>query len=484
MSFFPNPQTLVSIGPLSIRWYAVLICFGAILAYILSKKQMRISGLDDETIDDITIGVVFCGFIGARLWYCLLYDPMYYFSNPIRLLQVYNGGLAIHGGLIGGLLFAFFYCKKHRYSLLRIADCIFPNVLLAQAIGRWGNFVNQEAYGGIISQKDIAFLPKFIQDGMLIDGYYRQPMFLVESVMDIAGFIIIAYVMSKWFKLKRGDRSYCYLIWYGISRFIVEIFRTDALMVGSLKMAQVLSVIAIIIGLLGYIGLFEKWFKPKKPVVLFDFDGTLVDTSKAIGASMYKTLKAHGKEDLYTDQFKKDMLGPAPHVLFEQYCPDLDSMALQEEYRQYNWDDQKTYNELFTDTILVLDYLKEHGYTMGIVSTKAHNVVEYGLDMFKLKEYFGVIIGGDDVKNGKPDPEGMIVACDKLQVSKDNALYIGDSVSDMKAGKAAGMFTVAFLSYESKREDLSATDANEHITALNELIPILEGAKIFSCNGR
>lgn len=121
---------------------------------------------------------------------------------------------------------------------------------------------------------------------------------------------------------------------------------------------------------------------------------------------------------------------------------------------------------------------------MGIVSTKAHNVVEYGLDMFKLKDYFGVIIGGDDVKNGKPDPEGMFAACDALKVSKDNALYIGDSINDIKAGRSAGMFTVAYLSYECKRDDLSASDANEHISALNELIPILEGQKIFSCNGR
>lgn len=484
MEFFPTSRIFLQIGPLSIYWYAVLICIGGIAAYLISSRLMKQTGLTNDQIDDITIGIIIFGLIGARLWYCLYYNPVYYFSNPLNLLRVHEGGLAIHGGLIGAILFGFFYCKKNHLSLLRISDCILPNVLLAQGIGRWGNFINKEAYGNIVSEKALSWLPQFIQDGMLIDGYYRQPMFLLESVMDIVGFVVIAYVMTRFFTLKRGDRSFFYMMWYGISRFIVEIFRTDALMIGPFKIAQLISITAFIIGLLGYLGVFNKLITKDKPFVIFDFDGTLVDTSEAIGASMEKTLIAHDLGGLYTETFKKDMLGPSPKDLFAKYCPDCDALAMQEEYRDYNWDDQKEHNKLFPGCKELLTSLKEQGYKLGIVSTKAKNVLEFGLDMFNLKDYFDVVVGGDEVTHGKPNPEGLFNACNKLKVSKDNAIYIGDSVNDIKAGHNAGMYTVAYTSYPSKKEDLLQSGANEYISSLSELTSVIESNKIYSSSGR
>ncbi len=484
MEFFPTAQDFVTIGNFSIKWYAVLICIGGILCYLISSKLLRQCGMSDDQIDDITIGSVFCGLVGARLYYCLFFNPSYYFSNPIELLSIHKGGLAIHGGLIGAILFGIFYAKKNRLSLLRATDCIMPNVLLAQAIGRWGNFINREAYGNIVSGDALAFLPQFIQDGMFIDGYYRQPMFLVESVLDLIGFLLIVFVMTRFFKLKRGDRTYFYLMWYGISRFIVEIFRTDALMLGGLKMAQIVSIVFFVVGLLGYLGVYEKFIRKSKPVVIFDFDGTLVDTSEAIGASMEKTLINHGLGGLYTQSFKKDMLGPRPKDLFEKYCPDCDGLAMEEEYRQYNWEDQKQYNKLFAHARELLDYLKDEGYPMAIVSTKVKNVLTFGLEMFDLQDYFCAIVGGDEVSKGKPNPEGILKACKAMGKSKDNAIYVGDSVNDIKAGKNAGCFTIAYVSYADKKEDLVSEHANETITSLDEVISIVKSNTLFSNNGR
>lgn len=484
MEFFPNRTDFVTIFGFSIKWYAVLACIGGVACYLLSSKLLRKAGMKEDQIDDITIGCVLFGLIGARLYYCLFYNPSYYFSNPWALINIHNGGLAIHGGLIGASLFGLIYAKRNHLSLLRAMDCILPNVLLSQAIGRWGNFINQEAFGDIVSADKLAFLPQFIQDGMFIDGFYRQPMFLVESVMDLCGFILIVFVMTKFFTLKRGDRTYFYLMWYGISRFIVEIFRTDALMFGSLKMAQVVSLVFIVVGLLGYLGVYDKFIHQQKPTVLFDFDGTLVDTSAAIGASMEKTLDKHNLKGLYTDSFKKDMLGPRPKDLFAKYCPDCDALAMEEEYREFNWEDQKQYNRLFDGTIELLDQLKNDGYRLGVVSTKSRKVLEFGLEMFNMQTYFDVVVGGDEVKKGKPDPEGVLKACKLLKASKDNAVYIGDSVNDIKAGKNAGMFTIAYCSCDAKKDDLAHECANETISNILEVMPILSQHKIFTMDGR
>ena len=257
MQFFPDRATFVSFGSLSIQWYALFIISGALLAYYISSLRLAKRGYKDLPLSDFFINLLLIGFVGARIWYVIFMFDEIYASDPIAIFKIYEGGLAIQGGLIAAIPYAIYFCKKHHVDILKAGDAIMPTVLIAQAIGRWGNFMNQEAYGQIMSSERMSALPlpEFIKDGMFIDGAYRQPTFLYESLLNIIGFFIIVFLVNKFFK-KNGSQFAFYFIWYGIVRFIVEAYRSDSLMLGSIKMAQLTSIVFIIAGVIGLISIY------------------------------------------------------------------------------------------------------------------------------------------------------------------------------------------------------------------------------------
>lgn len=151
MEFFPDIKTVVSLGSVTITWYALFILTGALLAYYLSIRTLKKWGYETAMFEDFFIWMLPIGIIGARLYY-VLFEWDLYVSDPIRILYIWEGGLAIHGGLIAAILFGLWYFRKKAIDGLRVMDAIFPNILIAQAIGRWGNFINQEAYGRVVSE--------------------------------------------------------------------------------------------------------------------------------------------------------------------------------------------------------------------------------------------------------------------------------------------------------------------------------------------
>ena len=158
---------------------------------------------------------------------------------------------SILGGLIAGLITATFYCRKYKYKVFKMLDIIVVGLILGQAIGRWGNFFNQEAYGPIttLAHLNKIGVPDFITEGMFIDGAYRVPTFLYESILSLTGFIMLLMI-RRYKYLKVGYLSGLYLIWYSIGRFFIEGMRTDSLMLGNIKVAQLVSIICIISGIL------------------------------------------------------------------------------------------------------------------------------------------------------------------------------------------------------------------------------------------
>ena len=265
MSFFPNPQTFVSfsIGSLTfdIRWYAMLILTGAFIAYLVVRKNLKeIRYVDMDFFDSLFVYTLWMGIIGARIWFCIFFDFKYYISNPAAIIRVWDGGLAIQGGLVFGALFAYFYMRKYHYSFLKLADNILPEVLIGQAVGRWGNFINKECHGAEVSEEYFNGILSFLKEGMYIDGHYYEPLFFYESVLCLLGFFLIYFVLKK-YQNKRGDQVWAYMMWYGVIRFFIEARRTDSLYLGNLKMAQLTSIAFLIIGLLGYIGVLEKYIK-------------------------------------------------------------------------------------------------------------------------------------------------------------------------------------------------------------------------------
>lgn len=243
-----NPL-LIQIGNFKIYWYSVMILLGVLLGCYIVIKEAKKYNISKEKISDMLFYTVLLGIIGARLYY-VIFNLDYYINNPIDIIKVWEGGLAIHGGIIVGVIYLIYYTKKNNLDTLLVTDICVPGLLIGQAIGRWGNFFNSEAHGPVTTLEHLKNLhiPNFIIKGMNIDGIYYIPTFFYESLWCIIGLIIIL-LCRRIKKIRISQITGFYLIWYGIGRYIIESLRTDSLMLNTLKQAQIISLLMIIIGI-------------------------------------------------------------------------------------------------------------------------------------------------------------------------------------------------------------------------------------------
>ena len=236
----------IHLGPIAIRWYALCIVTGLILAvYLTMKEAPRKKIIPDDILDFILIAFPLA-ILGARLYY-VIFRFDYYSQNLGEIFAIWNGGLAIYGGLITGALVLYIFADRKLINTWDFLDIAAPSVMIAQSLGRWGNFFNQEAYGAAVDNLD--YLPGFIRDQMYIEGSYRQPTFLYESLWNLLGFALILIFRRKWKSLRRGHITAFYLIWYGFGRMVIEGMRTDSLMFFGLRVSQWLSVVLIGLGI-------------------------------------------------------------------------------------------------------------------------------------------------------------------------------------------------------------------------------------------
>ncbi|HCZ0070154.1 TPA: prolipoprotein diacylglyceryl transferase [Staphylococcus aureus] len=237
-----------NLGPLSVRWYGIIIAVGILLGYFVAQRALVKAGLHKDTLVDIIFYSALFGFIAARIYFVIFQWP-YYAENPSEIIKIWHGGIAIHGGLIGGFIAGVIVCKVKNLNPFQIGDIVAPSIILAQGIGRWGNFMNHEAHGGPVSRAflDQLHLPNFIIENMYINGQYYHPTFLYESIWDVAGFIILVNIRKH---LKLGETFFLYLTWYSIGRFFIEGLRTDSLMLTSnIRVAQLVSILLILISI-------------------------------------------------------------------------------------------------------------------------------------------------------------------------------------------------------------------------------------------
>lgn len=238
-----------NIGNIVIHFYSLCILLGVISAYFVITKEAKRKNINEDLILNIIFYGLIIGILGARIYY-VIFNIDYYKNDILEMFKIWNGGLAIHGGIIFGFIFVYFYTKKNNLKFIKLTDIIVPGVILAQSIGRWGNFFNQEAYGLSVSKEllEKLLIPKFIINGMYINNNYYLPTFYIESILCLIGFIIMILIRKK--DIKQGTVTAFYLIWYGFIRSIIEIFRTDSLMLFNLKVAIIVSVLCIIIGII------------------------------------------------------------------------------------------------------------------------------------------------------------------------------------------------------------------------------------------
>lgn len=282
-------MNLLAISPYvfgtNLTWYSVCVLMGAIITYIVTeyfyKKNEESKKCPDLILNTFLIAFP-SGLLGARIWY-ILSELDYYLSDPISMLKVWEGGLAIQGGVLLGAFVGIYYVtnmiRKHGLNLkvTTIMDMAIPNILIAQVIGRWGNFFNREVYGACVDGEALWFLPKFIKDymqgGFVADQYiacssaqYAQPLFFYEGILNFVGFIVISIVLRKWFtKRVDGTLSAFYLIWYGTVRACLEPLRNERFIMrwGSVSQSVVTSIIFIILGTAYLVYLYLKNNKDK-----------------------------------------------------------------------------------------------------------------------------------------------------------------------------------------------------------------------------
>lgn len=226
-----------------VPWYSLLIVTGILLAILLGEKEAARVGLPRDTVIDMALTAVPCGVIGARLYYVAM-SWEYYAQNPISILYIWEGGIAIYGAVIGGALGVWLCARRKKLPFLQLCDVVVPGLLLAQAIGRWGNYFNMEAYGPVIADGRFQFFPV----GVLIpeDGTYVWHMatFFYESLWNALGFVALWRLRKS--TRRHGDLFAWYLLIYGSGRFIIEQLRQDSLYIGSLRASQYLSLILCI----------------------------------------------------------------------------------------------------------------------------------------------------------------------------------------------------------------------------------------------
>ena len=243
-------RVALDLGFVKIYWYSVFILLGILVAGLLIYRECKKQGIKGEEFTDLLFNTVIFGIIGARIYY-VLFNFSYYWNNKLEIFEIWHGGLAIHGGLLFGTLYVLYFCKKHKLNKLKVIDMIVVGVIIGQAIGRWGNFFNKEAFGPITTYANLKqnLIPSFIIDGMKILGVYHEPTFYYESLWNIDGFIILLMARRNK-KIRIGQITGIYFLWYSIGRLYIESLRMDSLMIVGFKVAQIVSLLLIIIGLI------------------------------------------------------------------------------------------------------------------------------------------------------------------------------------------------------------------------------------------
>ena len=248
----------IDLGFISIHYYSIILFLAMIVGGILVIHEGKKFNISKDFMFNLLFYTILFGIIGARLYF-VLFNLDFYLENPIEILMVWHGGLAIHGGIVFGLITIIIYCYKYKVNTLRILDIIVVSLILAQAIGRWGNFFNGEAHGPVTTLAYLQglHLPNFIINGMHINGQYFIPTFLFESLWCLIGFIVL--LIFRRMKYRKIGQTMClYLVWYGIGRFFIETLRTDSLMLFDFKIAQIVSLLMIITGIIIYIFIAKK----------------------------------------------------------------------------------------------------------------------------------------------------------------------------------------------------------------------------------
>lgn len=476
----PYNSLVLSIGTLRVAWYAIFILTGIIFGTILAYLELVRKKIDPNVLWDGLLIFVPLAIVGARFWY-VIFNLDRYANNPIEMIYITEGGLGIHGAIIAVFIGLIIFTKIKKVNYFYMLDLIGPGFLIGQTMGRWGNFMNRELYGPAVDNLD--WLPSFIKDNLFINNAYRQPTFLYESAWNLVGLILILVFRNKKF-VKLGDVVSFYLVWYGIGRIPNELLRMQSgvdepLMLLGIPVSIATSVGLILAGVLIFV--LKRVLKKDmntyedygKKAVLFDLDGTLLDTIDLIYKNTKDTFKEFFPDLVLDEKTLKTFVGPTLEESFSWYEKDeVRRQQMIDKYREHNHKNHAIGVPTFAHAKEVLESLKTHDYLIGIVSSKKNEFVKLGLEQNGLLGYVDVIIGSDDTTKHKPDKEPFILALNALSVSPTNAIYVGDHQYDILGARNAGIRSVG-VSYSIHYHELLTAKPDYMIDDLEKLLFIL-----------
>lgn len=220
----------IQIGPLAIHWYGIILGTAALAGLYFAIWEGKRFRYESDLFMDLLLWGAPAAIIGARLYY-VIFQWDYYKENPAEIIAIWQGGIAIHGALIGAIITGVVFSRIKNIPFWKLADIAAPSLLIGQAIGRWGNFMNQEAHGGPVSEeflRNTLHLPDFIVNQMYINGAFYHPTFLYESIWNVVGVLILFWIRRR-ADIRIGEVFFSYFIWYSIGRFFIEGLRTDSL---------------------------------------------------------------------------------------------------------------------------------------------------------------------------------------------------------------------------------------------------------------
>jgi phosphatidylglycerol---prolipoprotein diacylglyceryl transferase len=252
---FASPGPTLEIGPVTLRWYGLLIATGVLLGVTLSQYLARFRKVNPDLIGDLAIWLVVGAIPMARLYY-VLFQWDYYRQYPGQILAIWQGGIAIHGAILGGMLATWLFARLQRVSFWQLADLVAPALILGQALGRWGNFFNSEAFGRPTELPWKLYIPPAQRPPGYETFAYFHPTFLYESLWNLLVLGLLLFLFFKYPRHKRGTLFLTYAIAYSLGRLWIEGLRTDSLMLGPLRIAQIVSLVGIGLGALGLIWLY------------------------------------------------------------------------------------------------------------------------------------------------------------------------------------------------------------------------------------
>lgn len=525
-----------NIGKFEVKWYAVIILAAIIVSVLIGYFGFakRLGMNDDIVITGVTLGVVF-SILGARLYY-VIFDH----TDIDSFWDVFNlrtGGLAIHGAIVALAIFLPIYCYVKKMKLLTLLEIVIPLLMISQCIGRWGNFINQEAFGSLVlfsgdepltasqlaEQREFLsriLVPDFIIDNMYITasnasgftvaGYYH-PTFLYESVFNFIGFGLYMFLRRFVRQIKVGDGVCFYLVWYGALRFFIESLRTDPLMIGNtgIKMAQLISILFIVVGLLLFIlrrvfkfhmiscydALYkegatmmkvspeeaeedeeeveeiEKETKETK-VVIFDCDGTILDTYELIENVVIKTFEEILPDYDMTVDEAHTFFGPFVDETFTKYFDNEEDVKhAVEVYAKYCDELTPKYVKAYPGIKEMLKQLKEQGYKIAMVSNKITQAIDMGLEICEISEYFDFIVGAEKLQAVKPDPDGIFQVMEHFDV--DYTVLVGDTFIDLETADNADVHFIGVTWCMITEEHFEGAGADYVVNHPSEIVKIV-----------